>query len=137
MTDRRDFMQKALVFMCAMITQYLAPRNVNSTFMMTSRPYHVKFRCLVPESSDLDQFEKDREGFEQTEKIIETNEIFLNDGRLMKTEHRRSTTHLEWEYLFKDKSSYQQWNRLIYKSNYYSRSKVPSKYQVSVTETHA
>jgi len=133
-SSRRNFLQQGGAFFAALLSQ---SQTFGQGTGSSDQNYKVKFTCKTDDKNEPNDFDGERANFERLEKIIEVNDTFLKDGRLIWTTHNKGEHEMSWEYLFKNKAAYKQWNRIIYKSSFFQRSKMPAKYKLDVTEGYA
>jgi hypothetical protein len=80
----------------------------------------------------IDDFDKDKAQFENTDKLAELNERYRSEGRILGIQVWRSPKQFRVEYTFKDKVSFLEWNRIIVSNGYFQRELLPAAKYVMV-----
>ena len=134
MGNRRNLLRQALGSGFAMAVLGL-PR-VSEALTNAARPYEVIFTCKILPSSNFEEFESKRGDFENTARIMATNEKFMRQGKILDHSFLMSETHLTWKYIFRSKNDYRSWNRIVYHGGLFSRKKLPSHFDMQISERH-
>jgi len=98
------------------------------------QPYPVTFSCSGEFPDFLAMFEQDRRSFENIEAITNLNKLYLQNRKLLSVDERIAAGKIAWEYSFKDKKSFDEWNHTICSSKFFQREKVPAKYTMASSE---
>ena len=109
---------------------------ITSMFLARAgHPLEVTISCKTNGES-AGEFNKNRVDFENSQAIQRINEEYIRQGRILRFSYLEKSDSIDFVYVFKMKADYKKWNALVYGGGLFSRKKLPSRYQVSVSKRY-
>lgn len=103
---------------------------LKKTFRGDSGPYKVEIICEMTPNENT--FDEKRPSWEDRDKVIELTETYFKQGKILDSSTHREDNKITWSYVFKDRLSFEDWNRSIFLNGYFKPTDVPSHFKYTI-----
>lgn len=110
------------------LSQVFAPKGKAGT-----HPYKAIISCVTAsEEKGFESFEEDRVKWENPGEILKMCQKYSENGRLLDYSVKQTKKEIIWEYVFRSRKDFEDWNREVFLSGFFDQSKVSSTYSYKV-----